>query len=316
MPNSGSSIFSDADGYAASLCDMLDLLALRPRDFKARLTWLELSTVSLLRAEESAARLARWRLPPRQAHFIFPAKPGTKLIVDGVELAFGDAMFHRGGHTFHEQTTGASVWGSIAVAHDSLATLDQVFAGSAFRLPPASRIIRMPDPARRKLLHLHAAAGRVAETNLVRIRDDNTARAIEQDLFLAWADCMRSDAATDFRDVHRRQGDLCGRLELLMAAEPHAMATNQALCDALGVSYRTLRKACTAVLGLSAVRYQRLRRLKRVRDELLHGTPEANVAGLIARYGYSDLHRFVTEYWNIFGEMPPVAPRNRAPEDS
>ena len=38
----GSSIFTDADGYQASLRDMLDLLVLNPQSFHAHLTWVEL----------------------------------------------------------------------------------------------------------------------------------------------------------------------------------------------------------------------------------------------------------------------------------
>ncbi len=54
MPASGSSLFSDADGYEASLQDVLDLLALSPRDF-------QLASLPLLRAQ-GRRNLARAKL--------------------------------------------------------------------------------------------------------------------------------------------------------------------------------------------------------------------------------------------------------------
>ena len=66
MPGGGSSIFTDADGYQATLRDMLDLLALRPRDFRARLVWVDLPSLRLLRAQEDAPRIAYVTLPPER----------------------------------------------------------------------------------------------------------------------------------------------------------------------------------------------------------------------------------------------------------
>jgi hypothetical protein len=35
-------------------------------------------------------------------------------------------------------------------------------------------------------------------------------------------------------------------------------------------------------------------------------------AEMMAHYGFRDFHRFVTEYWNVYGEMPPVPPHDVA----
>ena len=56
--------------------------------------------------------------------------------------------------------------------------------------------------------------------------------------------------------------------------------------------------------------YQRLRRLKLVRGELMHvGAERAKVAKIMEHYRFADLHRFVTEYWQTFGELPPLPAR-------
>ena len=60
-------------GYQASLQDILNLLVLNPREFRARLTWVEMPNLNLLRAREPSASvkmlepLAGIRLPSRSS---------------------------------------------------------------------------------------------------------------------------------------------------------------------------------------------------------------------------------------------------------
>ena len=74
MPEGGSSIYTDADGYQANIQDILDLLVLRPREFHARLTWADLSNLHLLRAKESSARVGHLTLRP---DWVVRDLPGT-----------------------------------------------------------------------------------------------------------------------------------------------------------------------------------------------------------------------------------------------
>jgi AraC-like DNA-binding protein len=72
-----------------------------------------------------------------------------------------------------------------------------------------------------------------------------------------------------------------------------------------------LRASCSAALGMSPGQYQRLRRLAKVRTELLLVKPvTVDATEVIARYGFASLHHFVAEYWDAYGEMPPIAPRS------
>src|SRR6516164_5115643 len=97
----GSSIFTDADGYQASLRDMLDLLVLNPQSFHAHLTWVELPHVRLLRAQESSARVGYFRLPPGEVFVFFTTQQGASLVHGGLELQFGDLTWHR--HNSHQR---------------------------------------------------------------------------------------------------------------------------------------------------------------------------------------------------------------------
>ena len=71
MPAGGSSIFTDVDGYQANLRDIMDLLVPEPRLFHARLAWVELSHLGLLRAAETSPRVAYVTLPAELAFVTF-----------------------------------------------------------------------------------------------------------------------------------------------------------------------------------------------------------------------------------------------------
>jgi AraC-like DNA-binding protein len=311
MPASGSSIFTDADGYQASLRDLLELLVLRPREFLARLSWVELRDLYLLRSQEDAPRIAYVTLPPHVVFVTFPTERSTLLTCCGAELRFGDVMFHPPGEHFHQRTNAASCWGAISLSPTSLMSFSRTMLDQGVTPPPTARILRPSRVALRRLLRMHALVGRLAERNPNRVVHPEVARALEQDLIAALMDCLASKAVPDERAVRPRQAAMMVRFEATLAAQPHSLLSVHDLCDAIGVSERTLRMCCKEVLGMNSSRYQRLRRLKLVRGELLRPAVVDGV-DLIKRYGYPSLSRFVVEYWDTFGEMPPIPARATA----
>jgi transcriptional regulator GlxA family with amidase domain len=77
------------------------------------------------------------------------------------------------------------------------------------------------------------------------------------------------------------------------------------LCDATGVSERSLRNACHAVCGTSPKRYLTRRRLDAVRHALSQARPGQDTVTRIATdYGFFELGRFARTYSSAFGERP------------
>lgn len=77
------------------------------------------------------------------------------------------------------------------------------------------------------------------------------------------------------------------------------------LCTVVGVSERALRTAFTECFGMSPGRYLRLRRLHLLRAALaIADARHETVAGVAARFGYSDLGRMASAYRTLFGEYP------------
>jgi transcriptional regulator GlxA family with amidase domain len=114
-------------------------------------------------------------------------------------------------------------------------------------------------------------------------------------------------APTSSRPVHARirPPQIVNRLDEFLRAhldEPPCLAQ---LCDATGVSERTLRNACHAVCGTSPKRYLTRRRLEAVRDALVQAHPgQATVTRIATDYGFFELGRFAGIYTTLFGERP------------
>jgi transcriptional regulator GlxA family with amidase domain len=78
-----------------------------------------------------------------------------------------------------------------------------------------------------------------------------------------------------------------------------------ALCLALAVSERTLRKVFHQIHGLPPCRHLRMLRLSRARRALLSADCElATVTEIATHFGFGELGRFSVEYRRLFGESP------------
>jgi len=303
MPAGGSSIYTDAEGYQDSLRGTIDLLVERPREFHARLTWAELPRLRLVRARESSARLAYVTLPVGSVSVTFTTDRGSTLICDGNEVRFGDILFHGSGDRLHQRTTGPTRWGSILLTPATLVAFGATIMGRILTPPSVRQILRPLPVDRRLLLRLHAQAGRMAETVPERIGHREVVRALEQDLLLALLNCLAG------RDVcgSCQQPSVLVQLETMLLANHRRLLTVKEISKALGISPQRLRTICSSRLGMSPGRYQRLRRLKLVRAKLmLAGSERTSIVEIMQHYGFADIHRFVTEYRDAYGEMPPM----------
>src|SRR5215472_9640863 len=106
MPAGGSSVFTDIIGYEVGLRNVVELLAERPHDFRARLTWMELPRLHLFRARETAPRIGYVVPPPDSVLVSFATDGSSTLIYDGEELRFGDMQLHGTGDRLHQRTEG------------------------------------------------------------------------------------------------------------------------------------------------------------------------------------------------------------------
>ena len=95
------------------------------------------------------------------------------------------------------------------------------------------------------------------------------------------------------------------RLEEFFIANRRRTVHMSEICEATGVSERTLRVYCREHLGLSPIRYIWLRRMQLARDTLLRAERKTvTVTEVATEYGFWELGRFSVNYRAIFGESP------------
>jgi len=89
-----------------------------------------------------------------------------------------------------------------------------------------------------------------------------------------------------------------------------------ALCRALAVSERTLRKAFHTTHGIPPCRYLRMLRLSQARRALLSADGNlVTVTEIATGFGFVELGRFSVEYRKVFGESPSQSLSRSAPAD-
>lgn len=305
MGGSGSALFADADAFQAHLPVTTQLLVTRPGNFRARLTWMELTDLHLFHARETVSRLAYICLPAERAFIVFPTHRTSALVRDGVQVRMGDIVFHALGERFHQRTINTTAWGSIALPPAWLRAHGRTLAAQDLLSPPFGQVLRPVPADRRRLLRLHGEAARIAQTRLSHIEHPEVARAIEQDLIWALVACLTNAEPRSEPPAIRRYARLLVQFEEALLARPDRSPLLSEICDAIGVAERVLQTGCVGLLGMEATRYLHLRSLERLRLALLHADPATGTdAELMKRFGFAEPHHFMTAYRNAFGQFP------------
>src|SRR5689334_19198734 len=100
----------------------------------------------------------------------------------------------------------------------------------------------------------------------------------------------------------RTWGDLVEKAERISLSRIDSPLHISALCEILGVSERTLRKAFHSLSGVPPCRHLRMRRLSGARQALISSDAgHTTVTEIATRWGFVELGRFSVEYRSAFG---------------
>jgi AraC-like DNA-binding protein len=311
MTENGTATFANPDDYQAGIAGAnVNFTITGGGDFKARMTWLNLHHLHVLRGREHLPRIAFISLSPAQVFVSFPANGSSPLTYGGVELRVGDIVFHSRGDRAHQRTNGDSQWGLISLPPEQLAASGRALTGLKITSPPAGRILRPSRSDAARLLRLHTKICLLAETRHKLIANPEVARALEQEFLHALVNCLTADDANGNLKTRRHHSDIMVRFEDALTAHSGPQLNMPALCAAIGVPERTLRMCCTEFLGMSPSRYFLIRRLNMARSALRRADPEtAKVAEIARIHQFLDLGRFAATYRTVFGELPSTTLR-------
>jgi AraC-like DNA-binding protein len=315
MAENGTASFASPDDYQAGIGWVsskgasVNFNVTGGSDFKARLTWLNLHRLRVLRGSENLPSIAYVSLSPERVVVWFPTS-AAPLILDGLELRFGDIVFHSRGERTHQWTPGESKWGLVSLPPEQLSACGLALTGLKITPPLFHRVLRPPKSAASRLLRLHAKACRLAERRHELIENPEVVRSLEQELLHALVNCLTGDV-DDHPERRRNHAGIMVRFEETLTAHAGRQLHMPALCAAIGVPERTLRICCTEFLGVSPTRYVLLRRLNMARSALLRADPEkASVAEIARSCQFHEFGRFAVTYRTVFGELPSATLRH------
>ncbi len=249
MAISGSCSYTDPADYRIGLGEAEALAASGPRPFRARLTFIDLPSLRLLRAEEGGACVAFMALAPDRAFITFPIHRQPPLFYNGLPLRRGEVLLHAAEERFHQRTISLTRWGRVSLTSATLTAFSQALAGKPLAPPPRTVSLRPATADLTRLLRLHARAARIAEHDLDRLGHPQIARALDQDLIAALIACLAGGTERAPPAYEAEQGAVVDRFEALLQADRSNTIPIAEMCERIGVSPQTLDACCRDYLG-------------------------------------------------------------------
>lgn len=306
MPATGTVTFcNSADFQETFRGAKINLVLTKPGRFCTHLTTVSLPHLTLFSLRECLPRIAYVSMPSELVNFAFPTFVDLPQIWGGSEMRLGDLMFYSAGKGVHQRTSGTSQWSIVSVDPKFFAGSSRALTGSEITPPPICEALRPPPSNAIRLRRLHAKACRLAETSPHTVMHREVARSIEHEIIYTLVNCLAAKVAHNESARRRHCMVVMSRFEEALAAKHDRQVLVPELCESVGVSERTLRSCCHEVLGVSPIRYLRLRRLNLVHIALQHADPlNAQISEVAESHGFTELGRFAGIYRTIFGETP------------
>lgn len=256
-----------------------------------RLEVVELDGVTVMLGQDGAANLFQASCQAGVHSLFVPLSPDGSVSVGGEFLERHHVSWLEPGAEFHMHATTALCWLAVMVS-----------------VP-----VSWPDA----LTHPHTT--RAAPSCIDRlIALSRSALALDRDMTPAGRVVLRGHLLQATRNVVEsmhtmeprrgrpttpRQTIIADALERIEHSLGRAVLTSE-LCEAAGVSARTLQSAFHDYFGVSPHRYVMMRRLHAIHDALLAASPHETVSDICGRFGVWDFGRFARTYQAHFGRPP------------
>ena len=300
--------FSDCDGFSELLRhEDAEIIQTRPGKFSNSLLLAPLETTQLRYGVRTTPWIANASGYAGQISLLLDLHYRQPVLINGFQKDGARSLTLYGGTAEHHSVVDEP--GEYAFIPFSIAQIEAAAqAVQMSGLPVRNGDCALLTPGSTHFSHLCQtveAVRRLAEQDPEAFRSlearSSMERALTTALSLALASCEKPrppvHAAERARILRRAREYLRDR-----AHQPVYMLE---LCEAVGAPERTLRDVFLRHLGMSPMRYLKLRRLKEARAMLKHHDPAAtSVKAAALDTGFWDLGRFAVDYKSLFGESP------------
>jgi AraC-like DNA-binding protein len=306
-------LYSDPSEYIADTkWSKADLCITARGHFSAKRIRIALPRVLLHLHSEALPRVGHIVHAPDRALFMFSSRTGPSWFTGATEIPRGAILRCGKEDQSFQRSTGRFEFSAASISNHEIEAIGATYGDGDFK-PPQDALIATPAPAAMvRLQGIHAKACELAECVPEVIGVPQAARGLEQALLAALSDCLHTPGI-DRRALgsHHRQ-TIMKRFYALLEVHPNGVLHTFEICQAIGVSNRTLTTYCNETLGMSPYRFLKLRQLNLVHRALRRAAPLARTVTEIAtEHGFWDLGRFAAAYREFFGELPSETLRHK-----
>jgi AraC-like DNA-binding protein len=317
MAWSGSFAFADPELYQAAVRPaQVRIFVTTKGNFHAELTRIEMPRLWVQRGHENLPRVVYSTVTAdRPPIFFLAGSEQAAILHTGMEFGFGEIAAAGAGSTHHHRTVAPCHWATLSLTREDLAAAGHALVGRELTVPSVTHRLRPAPVLMSRLLNLHEAAGRLAETSADTLSQPEPVRALEEALIHAMIMCLSDGAPVETSSNTRRHSAIIARFEEFLASNHDRPLYLAEICTTVGASERTLRTCCQEHLGMGPVRYLWLRRMHLARRALIAADQAtATVTEIAMNHGFWELGRFSVAYRALFGEAPSASLR-RPPDD-
>jgi len=305
--------FDDFDALTDAIGDFdSEYLRLDAGPVRSTLTRVALDRMRLLRCDEVVPSYVFRASAPSEPSFAFPLAPATETVWQGQPADANTLILYSPGAEVVGRSNGSVQWATILFEPSAL---ERHAEQLGVTLTPVRHLAQRLAPDPQAMAALRAATiecFELATAAPLQALDDPGLRRFQEEVLLTTLvraagtakEIQEASADSHRRVVQRALGVLEERCD-----EPVYLSD---LCEAAGVSERTLRSAFQRIHGVSPVRYMHRHRMRQVRRALLEGDASATrVSDVAARFGFANLGRFAVEFRALFGLSPSQLLRER-----
>jgi AraC-like DNA-binding protein len=269
IPGSSHDSFVDPDQYHAAIRGGDHLLSFLARGaFRADVTTVGLSQVTLQRGRENLPRLSSSGMPPDKVGLLGWFGDGELPVVRGVQMRRGDWMSLGRGMQSHHRSSGPIDFVTLTLDANDLNRAAIDLTGTELTVT-AGKVLRPPARLGASLLSAIEVGIRATETTPDIFASPKATDALEHAFLRPMVMCLLHEAARKESIPLGRRSVLAKRFEAAVEANYDVPLLIPDLCRLIGVSERTLRTLCQEQLGVSPQRFLALRRLHLARRALL-----------------------------------------------
>jgi AraC-like DNA-binding protein len=282
----------------------------QPGRYATNIIGVDFGRLLLIHGEHNLANVSHLELVPDRVTFSFLPGVCGGVFNDGQEVRQNQISQHCLGRSWYQTMLGPTPWGGILLPPEEIEGMAAIF-GSARRSPQQSHDIIPSAQAVQRLMRLYTMAVQLVRDAPEMLQRPEAMRGLEHAVIEALAGCLIGEELPGETVGQRNHATVMRQFHRLLADNPADTLFLADVCDAIGVSARTLRGCCEAHIGMGPKHFLTLRRMHLARCRLRDGGGKASVTDVATEFGFWELGRFAVAYRALFGESPSVTTGRR-----